>query len=489
MSSSGVPLEANYVNQQQPSPLEAYGKIMQLKSLMQGQQLQQAQLAGEQQQQKQSSQLFPGQLQQQQLQTQQAQNKVASQQAIMKAWSDPDFAKQITGSQQQGQSANRPGFDPNAMMSTLMSGKYGKVLPEDAQGIVSGFLDRSVKASEYAKNNSQAASDQLGTYQKSLGQVTDKLSSILSMPAAQALPAFEAYKQELAKNPIPGMPQGDLQMLQSSTLDKLPAFINMGKVESNIAGYHKDEADAQLAQTNAQKSKMELPGGAMNPVTQHIQEETDPRVIAAHAQQAAQSQEAVQKGLYGDSPLASVPPALAPAATAAATKLGTDYASFSGQIQNLKAQLSAAKTGDQVASAFAPIATALGSNAFYGTHRLAPSEVDALGPGLGSVGRELNTWFDKHATGTLAPDSVKEFNALVDRLTDAKSTSYKQGLEVVNKNYGSKFSPVGDTGGSQQQSSTPAKDLGAAPQGAKEGDTGKFNGVPAKIINGRIVTQ
>src|SRR5271163_4407706 len=38
------PSAASELNTQQPSPLEQYGKVMQLKSLMQGQQLQQQQL-------------------------------------------------------------------------------------------------------------------------------------------------------------------------------------------------------------------------------------------------------------------------------------------------------------------------------------------------------------------------------------------------------------------------------------------------------------
>jgi len=110
-------------------------------------------------------------------------------------------------------------------------------------------------------------------------------------------------------------------------------------------------------------------------------------------------------------------------------KAGSDYATFSGQMANLKSQLAAAKTGDEVAAAFAPVATALGSNAFYGTHRLAPAEVAALGPQLGSIGREVNTWFSKAGSGTLPPASVQEFGNLVDRLQSAKYAAYKQGTD------------------------------------------------------------
>jgi len=68
--------------------------------------------------------------------------------------------------------------------------------------------------------------------------------------------------------------------------------------------------------------------------------------------------------------------------------------------------------------------------------------VSALGPQLGSIGRQINTWFDKAGKGQLPPQSVQEFSNLVDRLSDAKSTSYQTGLNVVNQNYGSNFQPV-----------------------------------------------
>lgn len=169
-------------------------------------------------------------------------------------------------------------------------------------------------------------------------------------------------------------------------------------------------------------------------------------VASAEGQARANVEAAMARG--SNAALSGVPPHLVAPATAEATKLGTDYATFTGQMANLKSQLAAAQTGDQVASAFAPVATALGSNAFYGTHRLAPAEVQALGPALGSVAREINTWFDKHATGTLPSGSVNEFSNLVDRLSAAKKLSYQTGLNILNQNYGSKFQPLPDSTGS-----------------------------------------
>jgi hypothetical protein len=446
-----VPSAANELNTQQPSPLEAYGKIMQLKSLMQGQQLQQAQLQGEQQQQKQSAQLFPGQLQQQNVQTQMAQNKLASQNAMIKAWQDPGFSKEITGGGQQGQQPNGPGFDPNAMTQSLV--KRG-VMPEDAMAMTNQFVDRSAKVSEMVKNNAAAASDQIGTYQKALGTITDKLSSIMDMPVSKAGPAFDAYKQELARNPIPGIPQGDLQALQSSTLDKLPSFVNMATIEGNIAKFHKDEADAQTAQ-----QKVIPAGGGLSPearqgLTADISKETNPQVIAAHAQQAAQSQEAVQKGLYGESPLAGVPPALAPAAASEATKVDQAYTQAQQAANDMQSMVDMAKKGNKVAYAYSPVTGVLQINVAGQTKRINTTEIEQYG-GAGSALDRIKGFIGKQTEGKSIPDNILNDMAEVSQSYSGNARKkYESDIAGLNSRYGAKFQPLNAVSGSSQQAPT-----------------------------------
>jgi hypothetical protein len=482
------PSAANELNTQQPSPLEAYGKIMQLKSLMQGQQLQQAQLQGEQQQQKQSAQLFPGQLQQQNVQTQMAQNKLASQNAMIKAWQDPGFSKEITGGGQQGQQSNGPGFDPNAMTQSLV--KRG-VMPEDAMAMTNQFVDRSAKVSEMVKNNAAAASDQIGTYQKALGTITDKLSSIMDMPVSKAGPAFDAYKQELARNPIPGIPQGDLQALQSSTLDKLPSFVNMATIEGKIADYHKQEADAQIAQQKVIPASGGLSPEAKQGLQADIAKTTNPQVMQAEAQKAAMSQEAVQKALYGGSPLASVPPALIPAVTADATKVDQAYTQAQQAGNEMQSMVDLAKKGNKVAYAYSPVTGVLQINVAGQIKRMNMPEIESYGS-AGSAMDRIKGFLGKQTEGKSIPDDVlNDMSSVSQMVTQGARTKYESDINGLNSRYGSKFQPMaaGGPSNANPQSSGPAKDLGAAPQGAKEGETGKFNGVPAKIVNGRIVAQ
>lgn len=199
-----------------------------------------------------------------------------------------------------------------------------------------------------------------------------------------------------------------------------------------------------------------------------IERETDPNVIAARVQQAVTT----QRQLFGNMGGSGLAPHLVAPATAEATKLGTDYATFQGQMKNLKDQLASAKTGDELAAQFAPIAATLGSNAFYGTHRFSPTEVESI-KDVGSVPRQINAWFDKHATGTITPDSMKEFETLVDRLQGAKQESYHTGIKVLNQNYGSNFKPLDEATavGGESSGSNPSP---AAPQGKSSGNADPF---------------
>jgi hypothetical protein len=159
--------------------------------------------------------------------------------------------------------------------------------------------------------------------------------------------------------------------------------------------------------------------------------------------------------------LANVPKELITPASAAAEKASTKYSALNSQIGNLKAQIAAARTGDELANAFAPTASILGSNAFFGTHRIAPAEAQAMGPHLGSVARQFDTFFSKLTKGELPEDSRKEFDALVDRLATAAGNEYKDSLAVTNHVYGSDFKPMQLSGSQPAQPAKPTPPQGA----------------------------
>jgi hypothetical protein len=386
------------------------------------------------------------------IQTQEAQNTLESQNNLTKMYATGAFDKLFDGEDHstatngqtpQGIPDVLP-FDPNKMLSMLA--KNG-VRIQEAAPLVSGFIDRAAKMSDVAKNLGAAAKDQFDTYAKAHESLANNLAPFLKMSVDEAAPALKQWQQELAKNPIPGLDKGDMNYLLTMPLADLPSAITKMGIEAETAKFYKEKA-ARIKEEQG----IIPPGGGMSPDTQQqvnkeVAVSTNPQIQkgkeeVAAAEGAARANIEAQVARGSQAALAGVPTHLVAPATAAAEKAGTKYATLSGQVDNLKSQLKAAKNGDEVASAFAPVAVALGSNAFYGTHRLAPAEVNALGAGLGSVARELNTWFDKHAKGELPPDSLKEFNGLVDRLETGALSEYKNSLKVANSTYGSKFEPV-----------------------------------------------
>lgn len=79
---------------------------------------------------------------------------------------------------------------------------------------------------------------------------------------------------------------------------------------------------------------------------------------------------------------------------------------------------------------------ALGVTSFAGIHRINETEVNAAGPGAGSLYRKLNTIIDKAGTGSVPEDTLKEAAAIVDGLIDSKHSSLVNGANMVSANAG-----------------------------------------------------
>ena len=265
---------------QMPSPLDQYGKMLQLKTL-QGQQG-----------------LIPGQLQeqqeaikQQQLQTQQMQLQQQSQAAMVKAWSDPDFASTVTGSTGKdiaGKVGFEPGFDPNAMVKSLVS---KGVLPKDAMAQAASFL-------ELSKNLSLKTKDDLSNYKDAHQQLANLLSPITSMKVEDAGPALAAVKQKVLSGAIPGLDPRDIQLMQQADLTHLQPVLNLLGLASSVADFHKGQSEAEKAATEAAVAQQKVipANGGLSPeaqqqVQQGVQKDvavaTDPLVQGGKIQVAA----------------------------------------------------------------------------------------------------------------------------------------------------------------------------------------------------------
>src|SRR5208283_493589 len=172
-----------------PSPLEQYGKMLQLRALS-GQIQQQQQMQPLQVQQAQQG------VQAATLENQQRQQELDSQKAMIKAWSDPDFLKGFTGTDTA--QSNGLGFDPNAMTASLV--KQG-VLPKEAMAMSTQFIDRSAKIADTLKAQAQTGEAVASQRDKGMTILSAKIGGILDAPAANGGDMLAVLRQDLVKNP------------------------------------------------------------------------------------------------------------------------------------------------------------------------------------------------------------------------------------------------------------------------------------------------
>jgi|SRR5579872_1470932 len=276
----------NVAPPQVQSPLEQYGKMLELRSLLGQQQM----LPLQQQEMEQN-------VQAKTLANQQTEIELNSQKAMMKAWSDPDFLKNVTSSD--AASSNGLGFDPDAMTKSLIG---QGVMPKDALAMTNQFVERSQKMGEIAKNAAQTGEARASQLQKGYQVLADQIGSVLDAPAAKAGDMLASLKQDLVRNPTKyaGVPQQDLAHIYSADLDHLPAIASVIGLDAKIADFHKSKADAAKAAQGV------IPeGGGLSPDEQQqaqreISVATNPDVIAAKERVARAEGLARMQAAQGD---------------------------------------------------------------------------------------------------------------------------------------------------------------------------------------------
>src|SRR5208337_2580111 len=285
-----------------PSPLEQYGKMLQLRALS-GQIQQQQQMQPLQVQQAQQS------VQAATLENQQRQQELESQKAMIKAWSDPEFLKGFTGTD--AAQASGVGFDPNGLTSSLIS---KGVLPKDAMAMTSQFVDRSAKIADILKAQGQAGEALATIRSKTFERLGDQFESILNAKAADAPAMLNAFQQSLATNPkaYAGLTQQEMAELHGpTTLDHLPALAGLMGFEGAIADAHKKQIEATTAAQGVIP-----PAGGLSPATQQqvqkdIAVNTNPQIqqgkeAVAAAEGAARANIEAQVARGGQAALAQV---------------------------------------------------------------------------------------------------------------------------------------------------------------------------------------
>lgn len=417
---------------QMPDALTKMTQMGQLKDMLSGTAARNALLPLQVQEQQQK-------IEQEKTQTATAQLELQSQQAMMKAWSDPDFTKKITGTDTAATGGS--GFDPNVMLQELSS---RGVLPKDAQGIVNSFIERS-------KNMAAATKDQIENYAKAHQALADMLAPITDMPVEKASAALANVKAKLLAKPIPGLDQQDLALVNHADLEHLPAMINVLGLNGQIADYHKKNAEAAAAgqkvvPTNDKGQATGLSVEAQQGVLKDVAVATNPQVQAgkvavATAEGQARANIEAQIARGSNAALANVPPHMVSAATADATKAGTEYAQAVSVTQRLNAMMDAAKKGNVVSYQLIPQEGALQLTTSQGVHRINMAEIQNYGGG--SLWQRMEGHIGKALEGKSIPDSVLNDMAEMQKIqAEGARTKYENTLKTVNQAYGSNFKPV-----------------------------------------------
>lgn len=454
---SSIPLVALTSNSaQQPGPLEQYGKVLQLKQLLNAQTM----FAGQQQQQQQQLELGKQAIQE-------GQQKLAQTTALNEA-----YRNAITA----GPDGN-PSFDQNKALQSISNSGQGSLAPQLAETFTrlaqsQANLQKSQDDHVTAQKEYMAG---IGSAMKASNYDPTAVGSLLAQ-------ASTSHPQEV----------GQLLQLFQQHPDKIPAIAEQmiaADPKTVTAGAAQTRADAskEASDTGAQRFGQEVdPNSPMNQAKVTVAANTAAAEGPIRTQQAVntakatapiETQKAIdtQKALagQGQAALANVPPHLIAPATAAATKAGTDFATATQTSDDMKDLLDlAGSNGNKVAYAYAPTTGVLQINTASGTKRINTAEIQQYG-GAGSALDRVKGYFGKQVSGqSIPPNILSDMKDVAQAVQNNAQKKYESELGVINQNYGSSFKPAGAAQGGGQPASN------AAPPA----------GIPHNVIvNGKVV--
>jgi hypothetical protein len=467
---SSVPLVAMAYRPE--DPLAGYQRMQELQA--QARQQQQQQQAGQQQ-------LQGGALDIQQKQIAMAQTK-AMNAAFQAALGPPASAApgQAPAAPMNGQ-AQTPTFDPSRIYQSLAAAGQGSAIP----ALQKHFLDLDKTAGEVRKSKDDhvAAAEEyfsaLARGVKAQNYAPEAVGVALAHAASNGY-GQEAIQlqQELAQNPTQLKPFIDAMVARSP---------KQGEAAKNFAqaGEATENATQKQAQAAAYQGSGMAPG--VSPEAQSMmsylrtvpgarpenypawkaQQEaiaTGPQKIAvAQAEGQARANIEAQVARGSNAALAQVPPHLVAPASAAAVKVGEDFAQAQSVTSRLNAMMDAARKGNVVAYQVIPEEGTLQITTSQGVHRINQAEIQQYAGG-GSLWQRMMGHVGKTLTGASIPSSVLDDMAAIQKIqSEGSQKKYTDSLKTINQNYGANFKPV---------------DMGQQQQG--QGGVKEYNYVPGK---------
>ncbi|WP_047495675.1 hypothetical protein [Terriglobus sp. TAA 43] len=112
------------------------------------------------------------------------------------------------------------------------------------------------------------------------------------------------------------------------------------------------------------------------------------------------------------------------------------YGQFVSQAGAVKSAIQQAKNGNQLAASLEPMMLALGVSSFAGVHRINDAEINRAGPAVGSEFRKLDNLINRIGTGKPSDAQLREASSIVDSLISNRHSAYLQGVRAVAANTG-----------------------------------------------------
>ena len=477
-----IPLPALHIQDQQQSPLAMYAQAQQIRNAQFQQQLQPLKL----QQAQQETQSGAVDLQMKEL-------ALKNSQAAQGALSDPNFEKDFNDWRtNKGQTAKtqpspvsvasggtaQPATTavPLHPLAQFLAERKGLSMfgPGGALEISQSLTAAEQKQAELLKTQGDTAKTALDNSGKQYDNFDNLVEPVLSeKDPLKKQQGIANIQKEMQENPGLYPPALVQHLDKISTPELLQSAANTSKVHQMISDNAEKAAKATVAQ-----QEVIPPGGGMSPAAQQkIQQDiavaTNPqiqqgKVQVATAEGAARAAVEAQVARGSNAALANVPPHLVSAATADATKAGTEYAQAKSVSDRLSAVMDAAKRGNVVSYQLIPQEGALQLTTSQGVHRINMAEIQNYGGG--SLWQRLEGHIGKQLSGKSIPDSVLNDMAEMQKfMAEGSESKYRNTLQMINQNYGSSFKPV-DMGGLNTGAT------GGAPSTAE--DFKKKHGIP-----------
>jgi hypothetical protein len=464
---SSIPLAANQIQTAPPpsSPLDEFARIMQIRGMQGQQQLQQTENQGAQ------------------LGLQEAQLSAADDQKWRAAMQDPSWDGSTDQLLKNGLKLGVGPKSYGTVATTLAAAQSGFAkLGSDQLKLSSDLADHvgdQLEAIQSAKPEDKLAV-QLQAKQNSTNWINSTpgvppqvkqgmLQGIARIPDDQYM-GDDALNAMIGTNKLhSGLVEDALKAAQTGEASGKGQEANvnaqLGQIKLNLAKNSKPgDFDSQIDQLappnsplNAQAKAMVNGAlsrgdvdGAKQALDQTFQQvgaigkETNPAVISARAQEAAQTATAVEKAHQAMYPaaLAGVQPQLIQPATSEATKADQAFTQAQQAANDMQDMVKMAKGGNKIAYAYSPVTGVLQINVAGQTKRINTTEIEQYG-GAGSALDRIKGFLGKQESGASIPDNVLNDMASVSQAYAGNAQKkYQSDIAGVNSRYGAKFQPM-----------------------------------------------